>query len=278
MDKEERKRVHDAVKRAFRGKVVGSTVTLGDRRTLTFAARGTEGLFVERAFATRLRNALATRRKEGRAAALGVERRLCALCAVQGEPRHHGRGRSHRRQAALQTVTRRFPLLLAFSSLRSLFQSRPGVLWLLRHQRQARQDLAVVQHKESGARAHRRRLPRTARRGRRRLLLLRTPSEARRPAREQVTDVSPKPSRSPLTPLSFRFRIALRNLTAERDTVERSLDAFRSSGFVNYFGLQRFGSRVDVPTYAVGRHILKENYEKVSDFRSRRRLLSRSRF
>lgn len=64
--------------------------------------------------------------------------------------------------------------------------------------------------------------------------------------------------------ISFRFRIALRNVTAEDDVVNAACEQLRDNGFINYFGLQRFGTRYDVPTFDVGIQLLKGNFKEVS--------------
>ncbi|XP_061398916.1 pseudouridylate synthase 7 homolog [Musca vetustissima] len=58
-----------------------------------------------------------------------------------------------------------------------------------------------------------------------------------------------------------RFRIALRHLTGDRDAIEKSLQNVKENGFINYFGLQRFGNSVEVPTYEVGVALLQADYK-----------------
>ena len=53
-----------------------------------------------------------------------------------------------------------------------------------------------------------------------------------------------------------RFKIALRQITADPALVEASLQSVKERGFVNYYGLQRFGNSAEVPTYAVGKALL----------------------
>lgn len=60
-----------------------------------------------------------------------------------------------------------------------------------------------------------------------------------------------------------RFRIALRNLTGERQHIESSLNSVKEQGFINYFGLQRFGNCSTVPTYEIGVALLKADYKLV---------------
>ncbi|KAI8428408.1 hypothetical protein MSG28_007233 [Choristoneura fumiferana] len=59
-----------------------------------------------------------------------------------------------------------------------------------------------------------------------------------------------------------RFRIALRNVTAPSESVDAACRLLRDRGFVNYYGLQRFGTRADVPTYEIGRSMLKGDFQE----------------
>lgn len=61
-----------------------------------------------------------------------------------------------------------------------------------------------------------------------------------------------------------RFRIALRNLSGNREHMETSLKNVKEQGFINYFGLQRFGNCSAIPTYEVGLALLKADYKLVS--------------
>lgn len=58
-----------------------------------------------------------------------------------------------------------------------------------------------------------------------------------------------------------QFNIILRGLTAEAGAVEAAVAALKASGFVNYFGLQRFGSS-NVPTQAVGVALLRGDWKE----------------
>lgn len=59
-----------------------------------------------------------------------------------------------------------------------------------------------------------------------------------------------------------RFRIALRQVTAEESAIRETMESFQEKGFINYFGLQRFGNSATVPTYKVGVEILKGNWKE----------------
>ncbi|CAG4936418.1 unnamed protein product [Colias eurytheme] len=59
-----------------------------------------------------------------------------------------------------------------------------------------------------------------------------------------------------------RFRICLRNVTESDETIHKACKQLQDNGFINYYGLQRFGSRSSVPTHVVGLHLLKGNFEE----------------
>ena len=56
-----------------------------------------------------------------------------------------------------------------------------------------------------------------------------------------------------------RFTICVRNVGADDDTLHAALESLKLHGFINYFGLQRFGSG-SVPSIAAGRSLLGRNY------------------
>lgn len=58
-----------------------------------------------------------------------------------------------------------------------------------------------------------------------------------------------------------RFRIALRHITHNREEIEKSLQSVKELGFINYYGLQRFGNNAEIPTYQIGIAILKSDYK-----------------
>ncbi|XP_032511316.2 pseudouridylate synthase 7 homolog [Danaus plexippus] len=62
-----------------------------------------------------------------------------------------------------------------------------------------------------------------------------------------------------------RFRICLRNVTAPDDCVDVACKLLNENGFINYYGLQRFGSRADVPTHEIGLKLLQGNFKKAID-------------
>ncbi len=71
--------------------------------------------------------------------------------------------------------------------------------------------------------------------------------------------------------LGNHFEVALRNIVAKdgssekpsKDVLENAVDAIRKNGFINYFGMQRFGKYYD--THLTGREIIKGNFEKAVD-------------
>ncbi|EFA08141.1 pseudouridylate synthase 7 homolog [Tribolium castaneum] len=62
-----------------------------------------------------------------------------------------------------------------------------------------------------------------------------------------------------------KFRIALRNVTGDDDLIEKSLKSLQDKGFVNYYGLQRFGNDKEVPTFSVGIQLLLGNWKEACD-------------
>ncbi|KAK4887582.1 hypothetical protein RN001_003853 [Aquatica leii] len=59
-----------------------------------------------------------------------------------------------------------------------------------------------------------------------------------------------------------RFRVALRNVTANENTINRALESLKTIGFINYYGLQRFGSDKEVPTYKIGIALLRGQWKE----------------
>lgn len=56
------------------------------------------------------------------------------------------------------------------------------------------------------------------------------------------------------------FRIALRNASGTDEQIEKTMIALRDHGFINYYGLQRFGTVVTIPTHEIGKALLQGNY------------------
>lgn len=61
------------------------------------------------------------------------------------------------------------------------------------------------------------------------------------------------------------FTIVLRDVQGANEAdLELSLQSLKSNGYLNYFGMQRFGTST-VLTHTVGCAIMKKEYEKASD-------------
>ncbi|XP_069833872.1 pseudouridylate synthase 7 homolog [Dendropsophus ebraccatus] len=60
------------------------------------------------------------------------------------------------------------------------------------------------------------------------------------------------------------FTVVLRNITGTGEQVEQAMTSLRDIGFINYYGMQRFGTTA-VPTYQVGRAILQSNWNEMID-------------
>eukprot|EP00069_Balaena_mysticetus_P017396 bmy_10589T0 len=56
----------------------------------------------------------------------------------------------------------------------------------------------------------------------------------------------------------------LKNITGTDDQVEQAMNSLKEIGFINYYGMQRFGTTA-VPTYQVGRAILQNSWAEVMD-------------
>lgn len=54
------------------------------------------------------------------------------------------------------------------------------------------------------------------------------------------------------------------NVTGTDEQIEEAMTNLREKGFINYYGLQRFGSSSSVPTPEVGRALLLGQWKEVS--------------
>ncbi|XP_075232647.1 pseudouridine synthase 7 isoform X2 [Lycorma delicatula] len=59
-----------------------------------------------------------------------------------------------------------------------------------------------------------------------------------------------------------RFRIAVRNIDNADEIVAEAIESLKTKGFLNYFGMQRFGASVIVPTYKVGIALLHKEWKE----------------
>ncbi|XP_019399112.1 PREDICTED: pseudouridylate synthase 7 homolog [Crocodylus porosus] len=60
------------------------------------------------------------------------------------------------------------------------------------------------------------------------------------------------------------FTVVLRNITGTDEQVQQAMLSLKEIGFINYYGMQRFGTTA-VPTYQIGRAILQNNWNEVMD-------------
>ncbi|XP_029952958.1 pseudouridylate synthase 7 homolog isoform X2 [Salarias fasciatus] len=60
------------------------------------------------------------------------------------------------------------------------------------------------------------------------------------------------------------FTVVIRNISGSDEQVHQSMTSLKQTGFINYFGMQRFGTTA-VPTQQVGRAILKNDWNQVVD-------------
>lgn len=58
-----------------------------------------------------------------------------------------------------------------------------------------------------------------------------------------------------------RFSILLRFITADDHCITHNIQQLLNNGFINYFGLQRFGS-TNVPTHQVGKAIISRQFQQ----------------
>lgn len=56
------------------------------------------------------------------------------------------------------------------------------------------------------------------------------------------------------------FRLAIRGVTETDENINETLRLFKENGFVNYFGLQRFGNNPLAATHDVGRLLIQDNW------------------
>lgn len=60
------------------------------------------------------------------------------------------------------------------------------------------------------------------------------------------------------------FTVVIRNISGSDEQVQQALTSLRQTGFINYYGMQRFGTTA-VPTQHVGRAILRNDWNEVVD-------------
>uniref|UniRef100_A0A8C4Q4J6 Pseudouridine synthase 7 n=1 Tax=Eptatretus burgeri TaxID=7764 RepID=A0A8C4Q4J6_EPTBU len=60
------------------------------------------------------------------------------------------------------------------------------------------------------------------------------------------------------------FTIVLRNISGSKEQVDKAMCSLRDVGFINYYGMQRFGTTA-IPTYMIGRAILRDQWDEAVD-------------
>ncbi|KAK2842542.1 hypothetical protein Q5P01_012742 [Channa striata] len=60
------------------------------------------------------------------------------------------------------------------------------------------------------------------------------------------------------------FTVVIRNISGTDEQVHQAMTSLKQTGFINYYGMQRFGTTA-VPTQQVGRAILKNDWNEVVD-------------
>ncbi|KAL2093854.1 hypothetical protein ACEWY4_011166 [Coilia grayii] len=60
------------------------------------------------------------------------------------------------------------------------------------------------------------------------------------------------------------FTVVLRNINGSEEQIQQAMTSLRDTGFINYYGMQRFGTTA-VPTYQIGKAILQNNWTEVMD-------------
>ncbi|XP_014484628.1 PREDICTED: pseudouridylate synthase 7 homolog [Dinoponera quadriceps] len=59
-----------------------------------------------------------------------------------------------------------------------------------------------------------------------------------------------------------QFRIALRDVRGSDEEIERAMTSLRDNGFINYYGLQRFGTVAAIPTHEIGKCLLQGKWHE----------------
>ncbi|XP_043275494.1 pseudouridylate synthase 7 homolog [Venturia canescens] len=62
-----------------------------------------------------------------------------------------------------------------------------------------------------------------------------------------------------------RFKIALRSVNATDDEIELAMQSLKNNGFINYYGLQRFGTIAAIPTHEIGKTLLQAKWKDAID-------------
>lgn len=59
------------------------------------------------------------------------------------------------------------------------------------------------------------------------------------------------------------FLTVYRNVQGSDKQIDAGLKSLKMNGFINYFGLQRFGTNIAVPTHVVGKALLLGDWQRV---------------
>lgn len=62
-----------------------------------------------------------------------------------------------------------------------------------------------------------------------------------------------------------RFEIVLRSLNKPKEDIAAACSALEQSGFLNYYGLQRFGKGTTVKSHDIGRAVFQSNFKAAID-------------
>lgn len=62
-----------------------------------------------------------------------------------------------------------------------------------------------------------------------------------------------------------RFRVAIRDVLTPDDVIQQVLTKFQQTGFINYFGCQRFGNNAQIPTFEVGRCLIQQKWQEACE-------------
>ncbi|KAF6773007.1 hypothetical protein AHF37_07044 [Paragonimus kellicotti] len=57
-----------------------------------------------------------------------------------------------------------------------------------------------------------------------------------------------------------QFTVVLRSVSASASVIDSSIDSWKSNGFINYFGLQRFGHSAKSKSFDIGRHLIRSEW------------------
>lgn len=59
-----------------------------------------------------------------------------------------------------------------------------------------------------------------------------------------------------------RFKIALRSVDGTNEEIELAMQSLKNNGFINYYGLQRFGTIAAIPTHHIGKTLLQGKWKE----------------